>query len=824
MTLTVSTGNLFNVTVSADNLPLLSGNNGLCGVAFRLTWNATVLQGVKMTEIMFHSTMPNQTEIDENLWRLNNKINNSEGNLDYAYTYINISRAVSNGYAPITGNHTLAMITFNATTPGSTQLHISWVKMGDVNENVLADAYVIDSTIIVNKSEEPGDGGPAKANGTIYIRADGSIDPPTASIQRNGDAYTLTGNITSVGDGIVIERDNMTLDGAGYEIQGTNPQFFGSNGIYLSNRRNVTLGNLNIGNFSVGIALVEAATNNLVCENNLEENYCGISLGLNGGPAYCLGGNIICRNNISKNRDCGFASYSSSNNSIIGNNIGENYNIGIRLLASSVNTLRQNNMFDNPKNFGVVAWQLTDFPNDIDTSNTIDGKPIFYLMNKENVTVDPSTAPDIGYLAVINSTGITVRNLTLGKNIQGIMFAYTTNSTVMGNSLTQNDQGILLWQSSNNTIYENNATDNVEGILLEDSSYNTLRNNRMDHNYDCNFHLDTDYRGHAEDLFNDVDASNKVDGKPICYWTERHNASVPLDAGFVALVNCSDITVQNLDLANNRDGIFLAFTTSSTVVKNTVKDNELYGIELYYSSDNFIGKNTVTAGGGPGIQLFYSFNNNISQNIIRSNMCGMELYMSSNNIISHNTITNCNSWSFNLYSSNNNGIQENYVEDGAMVVGESSNNTFYHNNFLMSFCYVHDSQNVWDDDYPSGGNYWGDYNGTDLFRGSYQNETGADGIGDIPYVMDANNTDKYPLMTPWTDLFGDTNHDGTVDIYDAVLLAGAFNSKLKDPNWNASADFNGDDVVDIYDAIILSNNYGKTFSDRIGCRQITITS
>jgi uncharacterized protein (DUF2141 family) len=54
--------------------------------------------------------------------------------------------------------------------------------------------------------------------------------------------------------------------------------------------------------------------------------------------------------------------------------------------------------------------------------------------------------------------------------------------------------------------------------------------------------------------------------------------------------------------------------------------------------------------------------------------------------------------------------------------------------------------NTWDDGYPSGGNYWSDYSGTDVYSGPYQNVTGSDGIGDIPYVIDANNTDHYPLV------------------------------------------------------------------------------
>jgi len=59
------------------------------------------------------------------------------------------------------------------------------------------------------------------------------------------------------------------------------------------------------------------------------------------------------------------------------------------------------------------------------------------------------------------------------------------------------------------------------------------------------------------------------------------------------------------------------------------------------------------------------------------------------------------------------------------------------------------SINVWDNGYPSGGNYWSDCAGVDLFSGPYQNETGCDGIGDISYVIDGNSRDNYPLMGPF---------------------------------------------------------------------------
>jgi hypothetical protein len=56
--------------------------------------------------------------------------------------------------------------------------------------------------------------------------------------------------------------------------------------------------------------------------------------------------------------------------------------------------------------------------------------------------------------------------------------------------------------------------------------------------------------------------------------------------------------------------------------------------------------------------------------------------------------------------------------------------------------------NRWDNGYPSGGNYWDTYEGTDNYTGSGQNETVSDGIGDIPHQITPANVDRYPLMQP----------------------------------------------------------------------------
>jgi len=83
----------------------------------------------------------------------------------------------------------------------------------------------------------------------------------------------------------------------------------------------------------------------------------------------------------------------------------------------------------------------------------------------------------------------------------------------------------------------------------------------------------------------------------------------------------------------------------------------------------------------------------------------------------------------------------------------ASDNKFYHNNFDREvIVYSASYNNIWDDGYPSGGNYWSAYAGTDQYSGPDQDLPGSDGIADLPYVISYSygDTDNYPLMSPWT--------------------------------------------------------------------------
>ena len=147
---------------------------------------------------------------------------------------------------------------------------------------------------------------------TIYIRQDGTVDPSTDSIQRDGDTYTFTGDVFAR---ISVQRANIVIDGAGYTLrgpyngtktdmwiigQGPNQQAQNNEtlgipiigidlgGDYVSG---ITIKNLNIKNFSIGMYVW--TVNNTVTGNNVSENFVGILLS---GTE-----NAITRNYIGKN-------------------------------------------------------------------------------------------------------------------------------------------------------------------------------------------------------------------------------------------------------------------------------------------------------------------------------------------------------------------------------------------------------------------------------------------------------------------------------------------------------------------------------------------
>jgi parallel beta-helix repeat protein len=153
----------------------------------------------------------------------------------------------------------------------------------------------------------------------------------------------------------------------------------------------------------------------------------------------------------------------------------------------------------------------------------------------------------------------------------------------------------------------------------------------------------------------------------------------------------------------------------------------------------------------------------IMDNIITNNSArGIALTDASHTLITRNVITNCPGYGgIQLHGSSTNiTIAENcisYNDYGVWICCASGTIFFYHNNFLNNTVQAEDDSSYsdihyWDDGYPSGGNYWSDYNGSDLYSGPGQNESGSDGIGDTPYHIlhygSPYSHDYYPFIAP----------------------------------------------------------------------------
>jgi parallel beta-helix repeat protein len=375
---------------------------------------------------------------------------------------------------------------------------------------------------------------------------------------------------------------------------------------------------------------------------------------------------------------------------------------------------------------------------------------------------------------------------------------------VANNQIMNVPYGIYLHNSHDNVVSDNvvnNATS--VGVWVYGAQDTTFLNNNLS---DCGTGISMSFESQSDTISGNTISNSRYYGIGIgegCQYAtitgnNVTNTSGTTGSGGVGIdVKSYGTTVSRNRAINNTFFGIRVYGDGSSVTDNYAADNGEYGIAVLGSvngaSDNYVSRNCAANSLIVGIAVTGNFTE-ISSNAVLNNGVGMDMSFVYGTRIYDNEILN-----------NQRGLHLNYF----------GNNSIYHNHFGSNVQHVNYSSyalsaNSWDDGYPSGGNYWSGYTGVDLYKGPNQVILGSDGIGDTPYIIAADNVDRYPRMSEPTPgaLSVSPNYGGNTGNVTVRITGSSFDQGVVTKLVRAgSADITGSQIN-----IINSTQFTTTFN------------
>jgi parallel beta-helix repeat protein len=427
--------------------------------------------------------------------------------------------------------------------------------------------------------------------------------------------------------------------------------------------------NLGSANFSnAGQVILIKCNNSKISNLNLSNSTYGIGL-------YNCKNFTLTNLNCSYNKHVGIILYRSFNITLNSNTLHSN---SIEILYGNGYNLTNNNLVS----CGLYIYANLDdlYLNHIDTTNSVNNKPIYYLVNKTGL--DTSSYINAGQLFLINCNNSLITDLNISNTTtQGIDSHHCFNNTYTNITCAFNHNGLCFEDSHNNIISGNYLTDNGgNGIILSGSNNNTISGNIISNCLQSGLGI--------------YSSENKIIGNSISNCQYR---------GLHIVGEYNNITENNI--FNNKDGIGFG-ESYNTISRNNITRNSNFGI--YLRQHQTITENNISNNENHGLYMENTDGNVISGNMINNNK-GSGMFMedwNDNNVIINNELK--------------------FNEEFGIFLHDNTNwNSIYNNNFTGNLVNAGDNGtiNMWDN--GTVGNYWDDYSGAD---------DNDDGIGDTPYA------------------------------------------------------------------------------------------
>lgn len=569
--------------------------------------------------------------------------------------------------------------------------------------------WVLSSPIIINETE-PTQNWASTAASEPWCTGSGILADPYVIQDVTIDLQGAGGKCISIIDSnVYFQIKDSTLINSGWDV-------YDGAGIYLYNTNNGQLLNNNCSNHEyTGIYLKECDYNE-ISGNIASNNQMGIDL------HYCHYNNIT-GNAVNSNNN-GISIGLSDNNTISGNVLSFNTN-GISLSSTENCTVTGNIMSSCGISVYFSDYELDEFvSNKIDITNTVNGKPVYYYISRNNLGNTDFINPgqiilvnctdsflsnfDITYtssgILVLFCDDITIYNSDFTNNVMGIVVRYSSFVNITDNTVSNNLAGMNLYGGENCTISGNDVNDNTDpidpwgygyGIRLGDCENCTVSDNTANNNFESG--LDVWASGELDIFGNTFNynrygiktsdiVESKIEGNVIngaasyvdnydagivlsSYWDDE-SANITLKDNL--MTNCGlilgsvekleHITSHDIDVTNLVNGKPLYFYTNETGLIPTDFSNA--GQIFLINSNNSVIDNLLFSNTTIGIGLYYSNGNTISNCEFKHNKQNdFELMYSNNNEIVGNTFSDTNENHLFLLFCNGNNITDNSITD-----------------------------------------------------------------------------------------------------------------------------------------------------------------